>query len=1014
MTVSPSGSGVVEAANFGGIDVKYYPPSTTETCFSIMETITLTATPDSGYTFSRWSISGGAIYSGTTHPYSIQLPSSSDISTTVVAYFTGGTTPPPPAPSDAESLTLDEAKAMIDSNDPVIVIDVREFLNYDAGHIVCAHNYPWSSGYLSRNYPNLGNFMNYDIVVYGKDRSPSDDAADFLVEKGFTSVYHMTDGMDGWVGRGWHTIDSDCDCETCSLPPMAHAGPDQTVEEADSVTLNGSGSRAIGSLFLSYLWEQIDGDQAVILSDETDERPTFTAPYVQQGGDTLVFHLTVTNDSGQKDTDSVSIEVDWVNTAVSADAGPDQSVMAGDTVTLNGTSSSDPDGEIEAYRWELISSSSAIDRSEILLSNPSGPITTFSAPEARGWVQFRLTVTDDNGDTDSDTVMITINTAGGDSGLVADAGPDLVVAEGSTVSLNGSWSSSLDAVVKSYQWTKISGPSVVLSGSDGMAPEATREINPTFIAPVIEIGQTEFLFQFIVKDSNGVTDSDEMKVTVNSQAYISENLPPVADAGADQTVTPGALVTLNGSGSSDPDGTIFLYEWMPTSGPESIILSDSAAEQPTFIAPYESGSAIFQLIVTDDAGKTDQDSIQVSWVNDPPFADAGPDQDVFEEETVALYGSGSIDSDDGIAIYQWNKISGPAVILSDSIAADPTFIAPSTGLDPVVLIFKLTVTDNSGQTSTDQVEITVNSKNDIPVANAGVDQRVNETTMVTLDGSGSSDPDGDSLIYRWRQISGPAVSFSDISASGLTFLAPSIGVKQAVLIMELTVEDPEELSSSDRVEIIVDDVGKAPIPDAGDDVSVYEKQTVTLDGSGSKDSDGEVTYLWTQTSGPTVILSDVSAASPTFTVPVVNPDFNVLTFRLMVEDNEGLVTFDEVTVTIDSSTEPPVADAGDDQEVVEKDMVTLDGSGSSDPDDGIASYQWVQASGVGVVLSDSFAIKPAFEAPEIDEPSVVLSFRLTVKDVSGLERVDFVEITVTNKSGGGGGGGGCFISSLTE
>ncbi|MBC2715033.1 MAG: hypothetical protein HF978_06960 [Desulfobacteraceae bacterium] len=1011
MTVSPTGSGVVEAANFGRINVKNFPPSTTETCFNIMETITLTANPGSGYTFSRWSISGGTSYSGTRNPYSIQLPNSSDISTRVVAYFTGAV---PPPPAGAESVTLDEAKAMIDSNNPVIVIDVRESVDFDAGHIICAQNYPWSSGYLQRYYTNFSNFQSYDILVYGKDRSPSDDAADFLAEEGFTSVYHMTDGMDGWVKRGWQTIDAACDCEICSLPPMAHAGPDQTVDEAEPVMLNGTGSSAPGSLFLSYLWEQIEGDQTVILSDETDGRPTFTAPYVQQGGDTIVFHLTVTNDSGQKDTDSVSIEVEWVNADVNADAGPDQSVMAGDTVTLNGTNSSDPDGEITAYHWELISGSSAIDTSEIVLSHPSGPITTFTAPDARGWVQFRLTVTDDNGDTDSDTVMITSNTEGGTSGLVADAGPDQVVAEGSTVTLNGSWSSSLDAVVKSYQWTKIFGPSVVLSGSDGMAPEATREINPTFTAPVIGSGQTELLFQFIVKDSNGTTGTDEVKVTVNSQAYISENIPPVADAGPDQSVIPGSMVFLDGSGSSDPEGNIFSYEWTVTSGPESIILSDSAAIQPTFIAPYASGSAIFQLIVTDDAGKTDQASVQISWINDPPVADAGPDQDVFERQTVALYGSGSFDSDDGIATYQWNKISGPAVSLSDSFAADPTFIAPETGLDPVVLIFKLIVTDSSGQVSTDQVEITVNNKNVIPLANAGADQRVNETTMVALDGSDSLDPDGDSLIYQWHQISGPAVSLNDAFISTPILWSPSIGeqVSPATVIMELTVADTEGQTSTDRVEIIVDDVGQAPIAKAGNDMSVYERQTVTLDGSESKDLDGEVTYLWTQTSGPTVILSDVSAASPTFTVPAVNPDFNVLTFRLMVEDSDGLVTFDEVAVTVDPSTEPPVADAGSDQEVDEGDMVILDASGSSDPDDGIKSYLWEQVRGELVVLSDNLAQKPAFEAPEISESVVVLRFKLTVEDYSGQQRSDSVAITINNKSSGSSGG--CFISSFVE
>ena len=106
-----------------------------------------------------------------------------------------------------------------------------------------------------------------------------------------------------------------------------------------------------------------------------------------------------------------------------------------------------------------------------------------------------------------------------------------------------------------------------------------------------------------------------------------------------------------------------------------------------------------------------------------------------------------------------------------------------------------------------------------------------------------------------------------------------------------------------------------------------------------------------------------------------------------------------------------MADAGADQEVNEGEVVFLDGSNSSDPDDGIKTYHWDQSSGVTVTLSDTSAQKPAFEAPEINEDTV-LAFKLTVEDNSGRTSSDEVNITVKNDSGGGGGG--CFISTLNN
>ena len=136
--------------------------------------------------------------------------------------------------------------------------------------------------------------------------------------------------------------------------------------------------------------------------------------------------------------------------------------------------------------------------------------------------------------------------------------------------------------------------------------------------------------------------------------------------------------------------------------------------------------------------------------NSAPVADAGPDQEVNAGATVTLDGTGSTDPDDDPLTYSWVQTAGPAVTLTGATTAAPTFTAP-TG--PATLTFELTVDDGTSR-DTDTVTITVNG---IPTANAGADQLVNLGDTVTLDGTGSNDPDSDELTYSWVQTGGGTV-----------------------------------------------------------------------------------------------------------------------------------------------------------------------------------------------------------------------------------------------------------------
>jgi hypothetical protein len=140
----------------------------------------------------------------------------------------------------------------------------------------------------------------------------------------------------------------DVDLSTDNVPPVADAGPDQTVDEGVTVTLNGSNSDDSDDGIEFYSWEQVGTTYPVTLSDPAAEKPTFTAPDVGADGAALTFRLTVTDYSGATSSDTciINVSASEDNIEPVADAGPDQTVAEGTLVTLDGSASSGVDDAI--------------------------------------------------------------------------------------------------------------------------------------------------------------------------------------------------------------------------------------------------------------------------------------------------------------------------------------------------------------------------------------------------------------------------------------------------------------------------------------------------------------------------------------------------------------------------------------------------------------------------------------------------------------------------------------------
>ena len=756
-----------------------------------------------------------------------------------------------------------------------------------------------------------------------------------------------------------------------NIAPVANAGRDLAVQAGHTVTLDGSGSYDGDGDPVSFHWELLGAPtgSAAQLDDPTAVRPAFT---IDLPGE---YEARLVVEDGLVASAPDHVIVSTGNLAPAADTGADLPVATGDSVALDGASSFDANGDAIAFSWRIVGKPAG---SGAALADPDAARTSFIA-DAPGDYVAELTVSDGAAVSIADRVTVSTESVA----PAANAGADLVFSQPGAMALEAELSADGDGDALSFRWT-------VLRAPENARYQIRNSTERRAFLLFEDAG--DYVVQLTVTDALGAAGIDTALVT-------GGNAPPVANAGPDRAVAAGGAVTLDASGSSDVNGDLLTARWALVARPDG---SAAAIDNPGGVlagfTADEPGTYIAQLIVDDGMAQSAPDTVVVTTGNAAPVADAGPDLwvDGRPGTAVTLDGGGSGDANGDALSYRWSLLQAPrgsrAALADAGALAD--FVPDRAGTYLVQLVVNDGTADSApsfaviakgygnleigpgtdqGDGNGDMAAGIGHDTNLRPVAEAGPGRTAPGGSLIQLDGSASSDPNEHVIHYEWALIFKPAGStaeLSDPAAVSPTFTADVSGI----YVAQLVVRDAQIESFPDTVLIYAN---TAPVADAGPDQEVAIGSSVALDGTGSYDEDGDaLTYAWsfaTRPAGSSAAIDNATSAIAGFT-PDVFGDYVV---RLVV--NDGVEDSAPDTATIKTFNNPPVAEAGEDMSATAGDVVTLDGTGSSDPDGQALSYSW------------RFTARPAGSAAEFDDAAAA-----TPSFTTDLEGLYVAELTVND------------------
>jgi chitodextrinase len=761
-------------------------------------------------------------------------------------------------------------------------------------------------------------------------------------------------------------------------PPVADAGEDISVYEFETAYLDGSGSYDPDGQMLSYFWEAPEG---IELDDATSVNPSFVAPEVTEDTE-FVFTLMV-SDGEYEDIDEVIVTVLNFNHPPVADAGEDQIVNEGDFVQLDGSLSFDEDNDALTYIWEVPAG--------IFLDNADSASPSFIAPSVNEDTDFEIMLTVSDGEySDSDIVVITVLDA-----EIPDIEAEITVTSGEgepgdpinievlTTYIDPIWNVFSYEFFLSYNELELSLDGWSLENTivdpDGILEvEFLRGVVNFKFTSQISSGGREYVpiegegslinlefssltggqAQFDIY--NFTFNTEEIEVVL--QGVINNSAPYVAVAIPEQEVLEDFepfTMDLNDY-IADIDGDELSYEVTAGEG-ISVDLTGSVIE----FASVENYNGTAVVTITAWDGYSDLSTVTTEFdvvvipVNDPPEINL-PEMFTFEEDGILVEDFApyvyDVDGDE----LELTSAGGENVFVEIN-GLIVTFSAMNNWNGSEVITF--TVDDGMERaTASDEVSVVVTSVNDLPVADAGAPisatAGANGIAVVTLDGSASYDIDGEIVEYHWTWNSGEA--YGEIA---------DVELAVGMYTITLTVTDNEGGMDTDNVQVAVAPYGGMDPIAYPDEYFVDEDMVLEVSAEeGLLANDFDDGYPEPLTAimisepqiGDFVYSEDNWDGSFVFTAPA--NWFGVVSFTYVAFDGSMFSDVAEVTITVNSVNDAPVADAGGpymaEAGIGGTAVISLMGS-SYDIDGEVVLYEWYLGEdeiGIGAYLDYEFAV----------------------------------------------------------
>ncbi len=658
-----------------------------------------------------------------------------------------------------------------------------------------------------------------------------------------TSVTGMIAGtyLFSWnISNGVCSITSDTvRIRVYDLPTVADAGADQSLCNVNSIVMTANtATTGAGN------WTLVSGPNTPSITDVTDPSTSVTGmiPGIYQ------FAWTISNGVCSVTSDTVEFTLYALPTV--SNAGPDQNLCNTYDTFLGGNIPVDGSG-----MWTQVSGP---NMPTIAVPNNAGsPVSGF----IQGTYEFVWTITNGVCAVSTDTVKINVF----DLPTVANAGTDQYLCADTMITLAGN-----AALNGTGMWTFSSGPNVPVITTPGDSNSTVSGIIPG-----------TYVFHWSIT-------SGTCAVSVDSVSFVIYQYPPVVDGGADQILCNVSSVSLAGNNPVSGTGL-----WSTISGPNTPVIS-SPSSPSTSVTGMIAGTYLFGWSITNGVCFSYTDTMLVTIYDLPTVADAGPDQNLCNADSIVMAGNAASTGNGN-----WTFISGPNTpVITDTTNATTSV----TGMTQGTYLFSWTISNGVCAISTDTVQITI--YNLILISNAGPDQHLCNTDSSVMAGNAPS-----AGLGTWTLISGPnapVITNPNDSATSIT------GMVAGSYVFGWTINNGVCVTPTDEVLVTIDDL--PTVADAGIDQLLCNDTSTVLSGNLPSTGNG----VWTLVSGPNAptILSPNSAST--------NVDgLAAGTYLFAWTISNGVCSASSDTVMITMYNLPTVADAGADQYICNADSAVM-------------------------------------------------------------------------------------------